>query len=113
MTVFLSRPDREPPTNEAEAATLLRSMTACTGHFRVEGDKFITSVDGAWNEIVKSHEQLRVFKLEGDELTICIHEQASDLGPGRSQLKAKRLQQRAMVRQLKRYVALVQRRGHR
>jgi Lipocalin-like domain len=41
MAVFLSRPDRNPPTDDAEAASLLRSMTAYTGRFRVEGDKFI------------------------------------------------------------------------
>jgi Lipocalin-like domain len=35
MAAFLSRPDRKPPTDDAEAATLLRSMTAYTGHFRV------------------------------------------------------------------------------
>src|ERR1700685_2803203 len=29
---------------------LLASMTAYTGKFRLDGDKFITSVDGAWNE---------------------------------------------------------------
>jgi Lipocalin-like domain len=28
MTAFLSRPDRKPPTDDAEAANLLRSMTA-------------------------------------------------------------------------------------
>ena len=32
---------------------MLRSMTAYTGRFRVEGDKFITTVDGAWNEVFK------------------------------------------------------------
>jgi Lipocalin-like domain len=83
MAAFLSRPDRKPPTDDAEAATLLRSMTAYTGHFRVEGDKFITTVDGAWNEVFKSHEQVRIFKLEGDTLTIRVPEQPSGLQPGK------------------------------
>jgi hypothetical protein len=83
MAAFLSRPDRKPPTDDAEAATLLRSMTAYTGRFRVEGDKFITTVDGAWNEVFKSHEQLRIFKLEGDTLTISVPEQPSGLEPGK------------------------------
>jgi Lipocalin-like domain len=83
MAVFLSRPDRNPPTNDADAATLLRSMTAYTGRFRVEGDKFITTVDGAWNEVFKSHEQVRIFKLEGDTLTIRVPEQPSGLEPGK------------------------------
>jgi hypothetical protein len=41
-------------------------MIAYTGRFRVEGDKFIITVDGAWNEVFKSHEQVQIFKLEGD-----------------------------------------------
>lgn len=83
MAAFLSRPDRKPPTDDVEAASLLRSMTAYTGRFRVEGDKFITTVDGAWNEVFKSHEQVRIFKLEGDTLTIRVPEQASGLAPGK------------------------------
>jgi hypothetical protein len=83
MAAFLCRPDRKPPSNDAEAATLLRSMTAYTGRFRVEGDKLITTVDGAWNEVFKAHEQVRIFKLEGDALTIHVPEQPSGLEPGK------------------------------
>jgi hypothetical protein len=83
MAAFLSRPDRKPATDDTEAATLLRSMTAYTGRFRVEGDEFITTVDGAWNEVFKSHEQVRIFKLEGDTLTIRVPEQPSGLEPGK------------------------------
>lgn len=83
MAAFLSRPDRKPPTDDAAAALLLRSMTAYTGHFRVEGDRFITTVDGAWNEIFKAHEQVRIFKLEGNMLTIRVPEQPSGLIPGK------------------------------
>jgi hypothetical protein len=83
MAAFLSRPDRKPPTDDAEAASLLRSMTAYTGRFRVEGDKFITTVDGAWNEVFKAHEQVRIFELEGDTLTIHVPEQPSGLEPGK------------------------------
>jgi hypothetical protein len=35
MAAFLSRPDREPPTGDTEAATLLRSMTAYTDGRRI------------------------------------------------------------------------------
>jgi hypothetical protein len=83
MAAFLSRADRKPPTDDAEAARLLRSMTAYTGRFRIEGGKFITTVDGAWNEVFKSHEQVRIFKLEGDTLTIRVPEQPSGLEPGK------------------------------
>jgi hypothetical protein len=47
MMAFLSRRDRRPPTDGAEAAALLRSMLAYTGRFRVEGDRVAVSVDGA------------------------------------------------------------------
>lgn len=83
MAAFLSRPDRKPPSNDAEAATLLRSMTAYTGRFRVEGGTLITTVDGAWNEVFKAHGQVRIFKLEGDVLTIHVPEQPSGLEPGK------------------------------
>lgn len=77
VIVLISRPDRHPPSNEADAASLLSSMIAYTGKFRMEGDKFITSVDGAWNEVFKGTEQVRYFDLAGDKLTIRTPEQQS------------------------------------
>ncbi|MFL5335048.1 MAG: lipocalin-like domain-containing protein [Geminicoccaceae bacterium] len=70
MAAYLSRSDRKPPTSHAEEAALLSSMIAYTGKFRVEGDEFITTVDGAWDETFKAHEQVRHFTLEGDRLNI-------------------------------------------
>ncbi len=61
----------------------MSSMTAYTGKFRLEGNKFITTVDGAWNEIYKEHEQVRYFALEGDRLLIRIPEQPSGALPGK------------------------------
>jgi hypothetical protein len=58
-------------------------MTAYTGRFRIEGDKLITVVDGAWNEVFEAHDQVRIFKLEGDALTIHVPEQPSGLEPGK------------------------------
>ena len=83
MAAFLSRPDRKPPTSEAESASLLSSMTAYTGKFRVESDRFITTVDGAWNEIYKANEQVRFFVLDGDKLSIRTAEQPSGVIPGK------------------------------
>jgi hypothetical protein len=70
MVVFISSADRKPATSEAEAAALLGSMAGYTGKFRIEGDKFITTVDGAWNEIYRGTEQVRYFRIDGDELRI-------------------------------------------
>jgi hypothetical protein len=77
VVVFISRAGRRPPTSESEAAALLSSMTAYTGKFRLDGDKFITQVDGAWNEIYKGSEQVRYFELSGDRLSIRTPEQES------------------------------------
>jgi hypothetical protein len=43
----------------------------------------ITTVDGAWNEVFKAQDQVRIFKLEGDVLTINVPEQLSGLEPGK------------------------------
>ena len=83
MAVFISKSDRKPPADQAEAAALLSSMTAYTGTFRLEGDKFITSVDGAWNEYYKGTEQVRFFVLDGETLSIRTAEQASAIVPGK------------------------------
>jgi hypothetical protein len=79
VVVFISRAGRRPPTSEAESAALLSSMTAYTGKFRLDGDKFITEVDGAWNELYNGSEQVRYFKLNGDKLTIRTPEQQSGI----------------------------------
>src|SRR6202020_2504176 len=79
VVVFISRAGRRPPTSESEAAALLSSMTAYTGKFRLDGDKFITQVDGAWNEIYKGSEQVRDFELSGDRLSIRTPEQPSGI----------------------------------
>lgn len=80
---YLSKPDRKPATNDAEAAALLHSMIAYTGRYRLEGDKFITVVDGAWSEILKAHEQVRYYSIAGDKLSIRTPEQPSGVFPGK------------------------------
>ncbi len=76
---YIARADRTPPNNDAEAAALLRSMIAYTGKFRIEGDKLITAVDGAWSEDWNGTEQVRFFRREGDTLTLITPEQPSRL----------------------------------
>jgi hypothetical protein len=83
MAAYLSKPDRKPPSNEAEAAALLSSMIAYTGRFRLEGDRFITVVDGAWTEIFKANEQVRYVTVDGDRLSIRTPEQPSGTMPGK------------------------------
>ncbi|WP_392560955.1 lipocalin-like domain-containing protein [Orbus sturtevantii] len=53
-----------------EKAQLLDSMVAYAGEYRIEGDKWITSVQVAWNPTWVGTEQARQFKIEGDRLQV-------------------------------------------
>ena len=70
MCAFACRSDRKPGSSDAEIAALFRSMMAYTGTFRIDGDRFITTADGAWNESWKEMEHVRLFKVDGDTLII-------------------------------------------
>jgi hypothetical protein len=48
MTV-ITADGRKPATTAQERAELLNNMVAYTGMYRLEGDKWITAVDAAWN----------------------------------------------------------------
>ena len=61
---------RKVPQTDQERAAALRSMVAYTGRYRVEGDRFITKVDTAWNEAWVGTEQVRSYKMEGNRLHI-------------------------------------------
>jgi hypothetical protein len=60
----------EPATNDEERAGLLNTLVAYTGTYRVEGDKWITKVEVAWNPEWVGSEQIRFFKLNGDRLEV-------------------------------------------
>ncbi|MEI7451436.1 MAG: lipocalin-like domain-containing protein [Desulfomonile sp.] len=53
-----------------DRAELLNSLVAYTGMYRVEGDKWITKVDVAWNPEWVGTEQIRSFTVEGDRLQV-------------------------------------------
>jgi hypothetical protein len=57
---------REPATSDEERAWLLNTLVAYTGTYRVEGDKWITNVEVAWNPEWVGSEQTRFFRLDGD-----------------------------------------------
>ncbi len=61
---------RKPAETVQESADLLNTMIAYTGTHRVEGDKWITKVDVAWNPEWVGTEQARFFKVEGDRLQV-------------------------------------------
>ena len=61
---------RKPAKTDEEKAALLDSVIAYTGKYRLEGDKWITSVEVAWNPAWVGTEQSRTFKVEGERLQV-------------------------------------------
>ena len=61
---------RKPAKTDAERAQLLGTLVAYTGTYRVEGDKWITKVEVAWNPEWIGTEQSRNFKIEGEKLQV-------------------------------------------
>ena len=84
VMAILTRADRAPPKEDADGSALFKTMMAYTGTCRTEGDdKFITNVDLAWHPAWNGTEQTRVFKLEGDTLSITTAQQANPMLAGR------------------------------
>lgn len=67
---YLEAESRKPPKTDEERAAAFRTIIAYTGKYRIEGERFITSVDGSWNVAWNGTEQERHFKLEGGQLRI-------------------------------------------
>jgi hypothetical protein len=61
---------RKPAKTDQERADLLGTLVAYTGTYRIEGDKWITTVDVAWNPEWVGTEQARPFKIEGEQLQV-------------------------------------------
>jgi len=61
---------RKPAKTIEDRAELLNTLVAYTGKYRVEEDKWITSVDVAWNPAWVGTEQTRSFTIEGDRLQV-------------------------------------------
>jgi Lipocalin-like domain len=70
MMVLISAEQRKKPETDEDCVAAFRSMIAYSGTYRVEGDRFITNVDIAWNEAWTGTDQLRFFKVEGDKLVM-------------------------------------------
>lgn len=61
---------RKPAKTTEEKAELLSTLVAYTGTYRVEGDKWTTKVEVAWNPEWVGTEQTRAFKIEGNRLQV-------------------------------------------
>jgi len=67
---ILTREGRKPAKTVQDRADLLNSLVAYTGAYRIEGDKWITKVEVAWNPGWIGTEQTRFFKVDGDRLQV-------------------------------------------
>ena len=67
---ILTGEGRTPPKSDQDRANLLGTLVAYTGLYRLEGDRWITKVDVAWNPEWVGTEQARSFKIDGDRLQV-------------------------------------------
>jgi Lipocalin-like domain len=70
MSAIVTAEGRPAPKTDEERGDALRTMVAYSGTYRIEGDKWITKVDVAWNEAWVGTEQVRTYKLAGDKLDV-------------------------------------------
>jgi hypothetical protein len=61
---------RKAAKTPEDRAELLNTLVAYTGMYRIEGDKWITKVDVAWNPEWLGTEQARSFTIDGDILKV-------------------------------------------
>jgi hypothetical protein len=71
MMALVTSADRAPPSTDADTAALFQSMMAYTGEYRIEADRFVTSIDVAWHPAWNGTEQTRFFEL-GDNGTLLL-----------------------------------------
>jgi hypothetical protein len=81
MMALVTAEGRAPGRDDEASAALLRTMMAYTGRYRVDGDRFVTTVDACWNEAWNGTEQERFFRLDGDTLDIVSAWMPSPLAP--------------------------------
>ena len=61
---------RKAAKTDQERAALLNTLVAYSGTYIVEGDKWITNVEVAWNPEWVGTKQVRDFKLNGEQLMV-------------------------------------------
>ena len=70
MMALLTAEGRPTPHTDAERAAAFRSMYAYSGTYRLEGDRWLTQVDTAWNEAWTGTDQLRFYRFDGEKLVV-------------------------------------------
>jgi len=85
--VLTTAAGRKPGTDDAARAALQKSMLSYSGHYRVEGDDFITTVEVSWNEEWNGTEQRRHYRIEDDRLFIESAPAPSMVFPGKTDFR--------------------------
>jgi hypothetical protein len=67
---FAMAESRKAPQTPEEQAAAYRTVVAYTGKWRLEGEKFITKVDVAWNPAWVGTDQVRFWRVDGNKLFI-------------------------------------------
>ena len=70
MMALLTAEGRKAPQTDADRVQAFRSMSAYPGTYRLEEDRWITTVDVSWNEAWTGTAQMRFYRLDGDTLTV-------------------------------------------
>ena len=70
LFAFVAADGRKAGQTTEEQAAAFRTVVAYTGKWRVEGEKFTTNVDVAWNPAWVGTDQVRFWRVEGDKLYI-------------------------------------------
>jgi lipocalin-like protein len=70
MMSVIEGENRKAPQTDADRASLLNSLIAYSGKYRIDGSQWILAVDVAWNPAWDGTEQVRSFELAGDRLTV-------------------------------------------
>ena len=70
MMVLVTANPREPGDTDEKQVALFRTMMAYTGRYRIDGNRFIATIDASWNEAWNGTEQERFFKIDGNALDV-------------------------------------------
>ena len=68
MAVVITGEGRKAPATDQDRAGLFNSLVAYTGPYRVDGDKWITTVEVSANPASVRTEQVRMFQISGNRL---------------------------------------------
>jgi hypothetical protein len=68
MAVLITAEGRKAPATEQDRAGLFNTSVAYTGAYRVEGDKWVTTVDVSANPAWVGTDQTRSFRITGNRL---------------------------------------------